>query len=164
MFRLTAAGLGIVYFSQYRRWCGCPLRGLLLCSLPLGFDPAAGEGDGGGIFLQREGGPTALRVLTRIMARVRLGRVGDGRPRHCTMPAIAQRIDQQRENGRPLMARRVRQVVVRQRPALYVLVVVAEFRRECQERSAEIRMMEWVSWWASHRSSTLCRRRASSLR
>ena len=36
-----------------------------------------------------------------------------------------------RENGRPLMARRVRQVVVRQRPARYVLVVVAEFRREC---------------------------------
>ena len=91
-------------------------------------------------------------------------RVGCGRPRHATTPAIAQRIDQQGENGRPLMARRVRQVVVRQRPARYVLVVVAEFRRECQERSAEIRMMEWVSWWASHRSSTLCRRRASSLR
>ena len=31
--------------------------------------------------------------------------------------AIAQRIDQQRENGRPLMARRIRQMVVRQRPA-----------------------------------------------
>ena len=100
------------------------------------------------------------RRLT-VLARVRLG---DGRPRHCTMPAIAQRIDQQRENGRPLMARRVRQVVVRQPPARYVLVVVAEFRREREEGAAEIRMMEWVSWWASHRSSTLCRRRASSLR
>ena len=80
------------------------------------------------------------------------------------MPAIAQRIDQQRENGRPLMARRVRQMVVRQRPARYLLVVVAEFRCECEEGAAEIRMMERVSWWASHRSSTLCRRRASSLR
>ena len=60
MFRLTAAGLGIVHFSPYRRWRSCPLRGLLLCSLPLGFDPAAGEGDGGGIFLQREGGANGL--------------------------------------------------------------------------------------------------------
>ena len=44
----------------------------------------------------------------------------------------------------------VRQMVVRQRPARYVLVVVAEFRCECEEGAAEIRMMEWVSWWASH--------------
>ena len=84
--------------------------------------------------------------------------------RRTTMPAIAQSIDQQRENGQPLMARRVRQMVVRQRPARYLLVVVAEFRCEGEEGAAEIRMVEWVSWWASHRSSTLCRRRASSLR
>ena len=76
-------------------------------------------------------------------------RVGDGRPRRrTTMPAIAQSIDQQRENGQPLMARRVRQMVVRQRPARYLLVVVAEFRCECEEGAAEIRMMERVSWWA----------------
>jgi hypothetical protein len=85
---------------------------------------------------------------------------------HVRLPpsAIAQGVDQQRENGRPLMARRVRQVVVRQRPAGYLFVVVAEFRCECEEGTAEIRMMERVSWWTSHGSSTLCRRRASSLR
>ena len=46
----------------------------------------------------------------------------------------------------------------------YVLFVVAEFRCEGEEGAAEIGMVEWVSWWASHRSSTLCRRRASSSR